>query len=297
MVINGKEGITMLCIKETIKLDYSKLSVPDEGHETELYVYIPNTAPTVSCYTPKRPTVIVLPGGGYSGTSEREADPIALKYLARGFNAAILYYSCAPSVYPVALLEALSAVKYIRDNADEFFADPDKIYLCGFSAGGHLAASCGTHWHRRESKDYFGDTDRVKPNGLVLGYPVISGGESAHLGSFKNLLAERYGDEKWMDYLSLEKQVDQNTPEAFIWGTYGDNAVPFENSMLFADAMGKAGVPFELHIFRDGPHGISTADKVTTPMEYPLRTRAWLDMSADWISEKDNGVEYRIYKD
>lgn len=286
----------MKYIKEIIKLDYSKLSVPDEGHETTLHLYVPNDAPDVCGYTENRPTVLVLPGGGYAMTSGREADSIALRYLARGFNAAILYYSCAPSVYPVALLEALSAIKYIRENAESIFAHPDKIYVCGFSAGGHLAACCGTHWHRKESKDYFGNTEAVKPNGLVLCYPVISSGECAHLGSFKNLLSDgRSEDKGWLDYLSLEKQVDEKTPTTFIWSTFGDQAVPCENTMLFAASLRRAGVRFEMHIYENGPHGIATADRITTPMEYPLRTKSWTDMSADWILEKDDGNEYIIY--
>ena len=285
----------MLYIEEIIKLDFTKIDAPDEGHETIFKLYIPNEHEHVSVYTPKRPTVIVLPGGGYAMTSSREADPIALKYLARGFNVGILYYSCMPSVYPVALLEALSAVKYVREKASEIFADPDSIYLCGFSAGGHLAASCGTHWHRKESVRYFENVEQVKPNGLVLCYPVITSGAHAHVGSFRALLGDKYPDEEWLEYLSLDKQVDEKTPTTFIWSTFFDQAVPCESTLLFAAALRKAGVPFEMHIFEDGPHGIATADKVTTPMNYPKRTRAWLDMSADWIEEKKEKPAFEIY--
>lgn len=285
----------MLYIEEIIKLDFDRIDAPDEKHETVLKLYIPNEDPHVNGYTPKRPTVIVLPGGGYSGTSAREADPIALKYLARGFNVGILYYSCMPSVYPVAMLEALSAVKFVREIADKYFGDPNRIYLCGFSAGGHLAANCGTHWHRAESVKYFGDVEAVKPDGLILCYPVISSGCHAHVGSFKAILGDRYPDEMWLEYLSLEKRVDEKTPTTFIWSTFGDQAVPCENTMLFADALRKNNIPFEMHIFEEGPHGISTADKITTPMMYPLRTRRWIDMSADWIEEKAEKTEYLIY--
>lgn len=282
--------------KEIIKLDYSKIDAKDEGHLTELCVFIPNNTPGVAVYTPKRPTVIILPGGAYVGTSERESDPVAMQYLAHGFNVCILYYSCAPSVYPVAMLEALSSIKYIRENAEKLYADPSQIYLCGFSAGGHLAASCGTHWHREESRKYFDDVNVVKPDGLILSYPVITSGTDAHRGSFNNLLGDKKDDENMLEYLSLEKQVDNNTPTSFIWSTFGDTAVPCENTMLFASALRRHNIPFELHIFENGPHGISTADTVSTCMDYPKRTRAWIDMTCDWIVEKTKEIEYTIYK-
>lgn len=276
----------MLFKEEVIKLDYSKIDAKDENHKTVLKIVVPNTEPEVVAYTPKRPTVLVLPGGGYAYTSEREADPIAFKYLSYGFNVAVLYYSCAPAVYPVALIEALQSIKHIRENAEKYNADPDAIYVCGFSAGGHLAASCGTHWHRAESRKYFENVNDVKPNGLVLAYPVITSGECAHRGSFDNLLGEKKDDKEMLEYLSLEKQVDKNTPETFVWTTFEDSAVPCENSIFFALAFKKHSVPVEMHMFRDGEHGLATADNVTKNEYSSQRIRSWLDMSAQWIKER-----------
>ncbi len=278
----------MIYREEKINLDYSKVDAPNLGHEALFKVFVANSDKEMKDkYLPKRPTVIVCPGGGYSGLSEREAEPIAMKYLARGFNACVIYYALAPNEFPTALLETLSAIKYVREHAEELYADTDKIYVCGFSAGGHLAASVGTLWHGKEAVKYFGDTEQVKPNGLILSYPVISGSEIAHRGSFNNLLGEnRKDDEKWLEYVSLENRVDEKTPTTFIWHTFFDGAVPCENTIVFASKLKEYNIPFEMHIFEKGPHGIATADKLTNGSDYAFRTQRWIDMSADWISEK-----------
>ncbi len=278
----------MIYREEIIKLDYSKVDAPNLGHEALLKVFIANTDKEMKDkYLPKRPTVIVCPGGAYSGLSEREAEPIAMKYLARGLNACVIYYALKPNEYPTALLEALTAIKYLRENAEQLYVDPDKIYVCGFSAGGHLAASVGTLWHGKESVKYFGDTELVKPNGLILSYPVISGGKYAHRGSFDNLLGEnRKSDAEWIEYLSLENRVDEKTPRTFLWHTNGDASVPCENSLFFALKLREYGVPMEMHIFEKGHHGIATANKLTNDADFALRTQNWLEMSADWILEQ-----------
>ena len=278
----------MIYREEKIKLDYSKVDAPNLGHEAVLKIFAANTDHEMPKYMPNRPTVLILPGGGYVHLSEREAEPIAMKYLSAGFNACVLYYAVAPNEFPTALLETLCAIKYIRENAKELYADPDKIYVCGFSAGGHLTASVGTLWHEKESVKYFGDTEQVKPNGLILSYPVITSGEKAHRGSFNNLLGEsRKNDEKWLEYLSLENRVSEKTHPSFIWHTAEDGAVPCENSLYFALALKKYGVPFDLHMFEKGQHGIATANKITNGNDFALRTQSWLDMSIEWIKEKE----------
>lgn len=277
----------MIFREEHIKLDYSKVDAPDLGHDALLKVFVANNDNEMPGYNPARPTVLIFPGGAYAHLSEREAEPIAMKYLSRGFNACVLYYALCPNEFPTALLEGLCAIKYIREHASELYADPDKIYVCGFSAGGHLAASVGTLWHEKESVKYFGDTEAVKPNGLILSYPVISGGEMAHRGSFNNLLGENRKDNKeWIEYLSLENRVNEKTPPAFIWHTFEDGAVPCENSLCFALKLKQYGIPTELHMFEKGPHGIATADTQTNKVNFAARTQSWLDMSADWILER-----------
>ncbi len=270
---------------KNIELDYSKISAPKTDYQPYMKVFVPNLEGDIRKYNVgTRPTVLILPGGGYSFKSERESEPIAMRFLSRGFNVCILYYSTAPAVFPVAMLEALTALKYIRENLESWSGAKDKVYVCGFSAGGHLAASVGVFWDKEISKNYFGDTEAVRPNGLILSYPVITSEYSrTHKGSFANLLGENKENAEMREMLSLEKQVTASTPPAFLWTTFEDTCVPCENTMLFASALRKCGIPFEVHIFEKGPHGGSTGDKVSCVNNH--RFGAWLDLACDWCAD------------
>lgn len=205
----------------------------------------------------RRPAVLVIPGGGYEMTSDREAEPIALKMLAFGFHAFILRYSVAPSRYPVALLEAAEAMRLIREHADEWYVDPQAVVVAGFSAGGHLAASLGTVGGDDVLAEHGYDPADVRPDGMLLSYPVISSGEFAHRGSFNALLGDDRDDPTMLERLSLEKQVADVTPPTFIWHTVPDDCVPVRNTLLFIDALMAHGVPVEAHLFPSGGHGLS----------------------------------------
>lgn len=226
------------------------------------------------------PAVLILPGGGYGHTSAREADPIALKMAAEGICAFILHYHVAPVTYPIALCEALLSLKYIRDHAKEYGIDAENIGVCGFSAGGHLAASVGVHWNSDYVKRLIsGEASGWRPNRLLLSYPVISSGEFAHRGSFDNLLGEEKESKKWLDFFSLEKHVSSDTPIAFLWHTYEDQAVPVQNTMLFANALIAHHIPIELHVYRRGGHGLSLGNHLVID-EYNFKDR---HESSDWI--------------
>lgn len=234
----------------------------------------------------KRPVVVVCPGGGYGFTSDREAEPIALKFMAMGYHAVVLRYSVAPERYPKQLLQLGSLIKHIKEHAEEYHADPNKIFVSGFSAGGHLAASYGVFWEKEELWKEIGASKKdVKPAGLILSYPVITSGEYAHHDSFKNLLGHQYEELKEM--MSLEKQVTKNTPPTFLWHTFTDNLVPVENSLLFFSALRKEGVPCEMHIYPCGDHGLALANKETGNAQgggMQKECESWISLVETWLN-------------
>ncbi len=232
-----------------------------------------------------RPFVLVIPGGGYAVTSKREAEPIAMRFLAAGYNAAVLWYSVAPATFPSALEEAAQAVALIRSHEDW---NVGKIFACGFSAGGHLTASLGILWNDPMLSVATGlDPQSYRPDGVILSYPVITSGEKRHDGSFRNLLGELYEDEVAREQVSLEKQVTEDAAPAFIWHTYTDAAVPVENSLLLAGAYAEKKRPMELHVFPAGHHGLATADAETLTNGEPYKEAAdWLPMAIRWISQQ-----------
>lgn len=252
----------------------------------KLFTYFLDNSPETGMDR-KRPLVLVCPGGGYEFTSDREAEPIAVQMCARGFHACVLRYNVAPQRFPTALWELAGAVAWLREHSGEYHIDPDRILVCGFSAGGHLACSLGTFWNRDFLRETTGlAPEAMKPNGLILCYPVIHSGPFAHRGSFDNALGEKAEDPEMLELLSLEKQVTSDMPPVFMWHTFADDCVPVENTLMMADALRKAGIPFELHIFPDGSHGLSLATAETDCGDGKMirpECAAWTDMAADWI--------------
>lgn len=233
-----------------------------------------------------RPTVLICPGGAYRMTSDREAELVALKFMAMGCHALVLRYSVYPAEYPAALFELALAMKYVREHAKEFYVDEEKIIVCGFSAGGHLVASLGVFWNDGMLAKSLGTESRwLKPNGQILCYPVITSGEKAHKESFERLLGTRY--EELREKMSLEKQVNQDTPRTFIWHAYDDKVVPVENSILFVIALKKYGIPTEFHMYERGGHGLGTAGKLTynkyADNGIQKECETWMELVQMWI--------------
>jgi acetyl esterase/lipase len=233
----------------------------------------------------KRPTIIICPGGGYQSVSYREDEPVAFQYLARGYNVVVLHYSVYPdATYPTALLELGRVVQMLRERADVWLIDENKIVLMGFSAGGHLVASYSCFWTKKFLSDALGcDKNMLKPNGLVLAYPVITSGEYAHRGSFVNLLGDRY--DEFVEEMSLENQVNTDNPPTFLWHTVTDNIVPVENSLLFTQALKDKGISSELHLYPEGEHGLSLANEFTAAYESQIipSCQSWVELSHQWL--------------
>ena len=234
-----------------------------------------------------RAAVLICPGGGYRFVSPREAEPIALQFAAAGFHAFVLDYSVAPRRYPQALLDLARAMCLIREKSAVWRIDPGKIALCGFSAGGHLAASLVAQGDKAFLTEKPGITLRlIPPDALILGYPVITSGPFAHQGSFDQLLGGD-PDNPLRRQLSLELQVSPETPPVFLWHTLADQAVPVENSLLYAQALRDKQIPFEFHIFPRGPHGLALATPETDDGNvgvYPHVSR-WMGLCLEWLEE------------
>ncbi len=230
------------------------------------------------------PAVIVCPGGAYAFVSEREADPVALQFFNRGFNVFILTYSVGEMAKAFLPLRELSeTVRAVRTRT-EWRCDPQRIAVCGFSAGGHLAASLGVLWDDPEFlKHYDNHGGENRPNAMILGYPVITADEFAHQESIENVSGSTPGTAQYA-YFSLDQHVSGKTCPAFLWHTAEDDLVPVENSLKLAFALSREKVPFELHVFPHGGHGMSVCtEEVGCPDEYNAR---WVGLAAAWLSRE-----------
>ena len=250
------------------------ITLPDTGAELEIYL-ADNRAVEPER---RRPLALIFPGGAYAYLSKREAEPVALRLLPLGIQAAVVRYSVAPERYPKALDEAAEAVAYARAHAEEWLCDPHRIAVLGLSAGGHAAAHIGLKWHLMPQGR------ACRPDAMILSYPVITAGEYAHRGSVENLLGDGY--ERLKDEVSLEKFVTGDTPPVFLWHTREDEVVPPENSLLLASELCRHGIAFELHIWQHGSHGLALANDQVYPPDDPNihpECQEWIDMAARWL--------------
>ena len=240
--------------------EYYNLEAP-EGAVGTLTCWMSKTSGRVSPCR-KRPAVLVIPGGGYTQVSPREADPVVLRFAVRGYAAFVLDYSVAPLHFPVALREAAMAMRYIREHAAEFEVNPAMVSAIGFSAGGHLCGTLGMLYDCPEVAD-LGAPALLRPDALGLCYPVAVSWGNTHEGSFVNISG---GDPALRERLSLEKLVRADMPPVFLWHTRDDASVPCRNSLILAAALEEKGVDMAFHLYRHGRHGLSTADEMVYPV-------------------------------
>lgn len=234
------------------------------NEKANLTVYIPDESPEMGRMK-IRPGVLVIPGGAYSFCSDREAEPVALAFLAKGYAAFVLRYTVGLAKdgydFSMPMADVNEAMRIIHENAEKWSVDKDKIASIGFSAGGHLCAAVST----------MGD---IRPNASVLLYPCI-------LDSISRILA--------FPVPSLDKEVDDKTPPAIIIASCEDNCVPIENSLAYATALEKAKIPFEIHIYEKGYHGFSLADHTVyskAEEEYNAHLKGWFELCANWLYKR-----------
>ena len=240
--------------------------------------------PSLTYYLPKSPVgtaVIVCPGGGYQHLAmDHEGEQIAKWLNSLGISAVVLQYRLGPKYHhPAMINDAQRAIRTIRSKSASLHVQPDRIGIWGFSAGGHLASTAATHFDAG-NPNAADPIDRAssRPDFAILAYPVISLGEYAHVGSRDNLLGKN-PDPKLVEDLSNDLRVTPQTPPTFLFHTTADATVPVENSVRFYLALRKAGVPAEMHIFQNGPHGVGLA-----PTDATLS--AWGGLLANWLRDR-----------
>ena len=247
-----------------------------------------NDIPTLTVYRPDAAkatgaAIVVCPGGGYGGLASHEGPDYALFLNQQGITAFVLKYRLGSHGYrhPRMLEDAQRAIRTVRARAAEWKVDPDRVGIMGSSAGGHLASTALTHFDSGKS----GATDPIdrqssRPSLGILCYPVITMGPNTHQGSKNNLLGKMPSDDL-VELLSNQKQVTKDTPPCFIWHTWEDKAVKVENSLEFAAALQRNGVPFDLHVYQKGRHGIGLGD--TTPF---ASVHPWAKDLVFWLKQQ-----------
>ena len=242
-------------------------------------------------YKKKRDAMLVIPGGGYGCVCDnREGEPIAMAYNALNYNCFVLHYTVNPhgekdesKNFPTQLIEASLAMKYIRENAERYYVNPDRVFCVGFSAGGHLAGSLATMWHIPQVVNAIGRDDGInKPTAAVICYGVLSANAYRHAGSYVNL-AGGTPDDETLAMLSIVNHVDEKTSPCFLYHTMLDSVVPVQNSIEMAHTLADKKIPFSLHIYTKGEHGSALCNDITDSCGASTDAAKWVEMSDFWM--------------
>lgn len=238
------------------------LWTPEEYRHPLSFGFLPSLTLYLHEDSSPRPCVVIAPGGGYEYLCVWEGEPVALAFYRMGYQAAVCTYTTnlatGIAVGTQAMEDLSRSVRLLRHGARQYQIDPERVAVCGFSAGGHLCGSLCVHY-RDIADSCYPDTSN-RPDAAILAYPVITSGVYAHRESFVSLLGPSPSREE-LNYFSLEKQVKRDTPPCFLWQTMHDSIVPIQNSSLFAQACAFNQVPYAHHIFTTGAHGIGLGDE------------------------------------
>ena len=247
-----------------------------------------------------RPAVIICPGGAYIGITEKEAEPVALRFLAAGYHVFVLKYSIGAQIgqFPAPFIDVAKSIKLIRENAKRWYIDPDKVVLCGFSTGAHVAAILSATWHEEYISEVLKEDNLLfKPNALILGYPLLDmylfkEKNADRMGSlleimFSNIYGTLNPSDEQLDMWSCKNRVTKNMPPTFLWTTLEDEVIDVKESLSFAKELSKNKVPFELHVFEKGAHGLSLADETVgydhDEIRKNINAHKWIDMALNWL--------------
>lgn len=271
---------------------YKKVYLDKDDENVFLEVY---AADKLTGFT--RNAILVIPGGGYGCVcADREGEPIAMAFMPYGYNAFVLHYSVSSNskkIFPAQLIEASWAMKHIKDHAEEYNIDPEKVFVTGFSAGGHLTASLGTMWDKNEIYEAIDmPYGYNRPAGMMPVYALVSSVESyTDEGSFCNLWGTKTPTWEQLEMVSIEKHVSDKACPAYIVHTSNDPAVDVKHALALANAYREAGLTFEMHIYPDGPHGMALGNSITECGEKRMNNPCfakWVENAVMW-AERING--------
>lgn len=285
---------------------------PDREDVT-LTAYILDYSPVIQ-FSAKRPGMLICPGGGYEHCSDREAEPVALKFATMGYHAFVLRYSVqnenghsvedGPVIkprlsHPAPVREIGMSFILLHEHAEEWLLDTEKIAICGFSAGGHNCAMYAVYWNTELVRDALGvSSDTLRPAAAILGYPLMDLlliKEVTDSNTWKDgvdqisFFGTSDPSDELLEKLAPERHLSSDTPPCLIWSTAEDGSVPVQQSLVMAKACADANIPFELHIYEQGPHGLSLADITTARSGNQINPTV-----ADWITHAREFLERRF---
>lgn len=275
----------MKCERIHLKELFPKLGEGERDPFVDLY--LPYNMVQMNRQDQLRPAILLCPGGGYGMVSEREWEPIVLHLLPMGYNVYVLKYS-TKCPFPTQLREVAAAMELIYSNAAQWNTDTDRIAIMGFSAGGHLACHYSNCYDCPEVRELFPESKGVKA--AVLCYPVIAcDSRYWHIGTFRNLSGHQEPTVEDAEKYSLQLKVTDRTPPTFLWHTRTDELVPIMNSLLYAQALAEHNVPFALHVYPNGVHGLATVDAETC-----RAVDEKSKLAADWFNQLEKWLKITL---